>query len=160
MENRWQIALSAGLLAAVWCGIADTFHLVTWIGFLGCSTYFAQPKAGLQGVVITWCSNLSGVFWAWLIISGSGYFDVALMGYIFTGIATAVMCLQACYHKLSFIPGTFIGCCTTFAIAGDIATVLPALIIGALLGYVMACFTSHLINITPKWQSFQKQLLR
>lgn len=62
MENRWQVAISAGLLAAVWCGIADAFHLVTWIGFLGCSTFFAQPKAGFQGVMMAWCTNLSGVF--------------------------------------------------------------------------------------------------
>ena len=37
MAHRWQIAISAGLLAAVWAGLADVFHLVTWIGFLGCS---------------------------------------------------------------------------------------------------------------------------
>ncbi|ABV36274.1 conserved hypothetical protein [Shewanella sediminis HAW-EB3] len=155
MENRWQIAISAGLLAAVWCGVADTFHLVTWIGFLGCSTYFAQPKANFQGVVVTWCTNLSGVFWAWLIITGSGYFDTPLMGYLFTGIATSAMCLQASYQKLSFIPGAFIGCCTTFAMGGDLANILPALILGALLGYSMTLLTSQLITIKLKWLEFR-----
>lgn len=149
MENRWQIALSAGVLAAVWCGIADTFYLVTWVGFLGCSTYFAQSKSGVNGVVAAWCTNLSGVFWAWLVISASGYFDTQLMGYLFTGIATSLMCLQASYHKLSFIPGAFIGCCTTFAMGGEVKALLPALLLGVLLGYAMTLLTKQLIKMTP-----------
>ncbi|MCK7634261.1 MULTISPECIES: DUF1097 domain-containing protein [unclassified Shewanella] len=153
MENRWQVAISAGLLAAIWCGVADAFHLVTWIGFLGCSTFFAQPKAGFQGVMMAWCTNLSGVFWAWLIISGSSFFVSPVFGYIFTGIATSAMCLQASYQKLSFIPGAFIGCCITFAMAGDIANILPPLIIGGLLGWGMSMLTEQLVALTPKWSA-------
>ncbi|MFT6987266.1 MAG: hypothetical protein ACJAT7_003120 [Psychromonas sp.] len=160
MENRWQIALSAGLLAAVWCGIADTFHLVTWVGFLGCSTYFAQPKTGFNGVVVSWCTNLSGVFWAWVVISASSYFDTQLMGYLFTGLATTVMCLQASYHKLSFIPGAFIGCCATFAMGGEIANLLPALIIGALLGYAMTLLTSQFVRLTIKLKKATKMTIK
>lgn len=153
MENRWQVAISAGLLAAIWCGVTDAFHLVTWIGFLGCSTFFAQPKAGFQGVMMAWCTNLSGVFWAWLIISGSSFFVSPVFGYIFTGIATSAMCLQASYQKLSFIPGAFIGCCITFAMAGDIANILPPLIIGGLLGWGMSMLTEQLVALTPKWSA-------
>lgn len=153
MENRWQVAISAGLLAAIWCGVADAFHLVTWIGFLGCSTFFAQPKAGFQGVMMAWCTNLSGVFWAWLIISGSSFFVSPVFGYIFTGIATSAMCLQASYQKLCFIPGAFIGCCITFAMAGDIANILPPLIIGGLLGWGMSMLTEQLVALTPKWSA-------
>lgn len=152
MKNRWQIALSAGFLAAVWCGIADLFHLVTWIGFLGCSTYFAQPKSGFQGVLISWCTTLSGVFWAWLIINGSSYFDSPLIGYLFTGIATSAMCLQATYKRFSFIPGAFIGCCITFAVAGEVTIIIPALLIGALLGYSMTLLTNQLVSLTFRWQ--------
>lgn len=115
MEHRWQIATSAGLLAAVWAGFADMFQLATWIGFLGCSTFFAQTKIGVQGVLMAMATNLSGVFWGWLIISSSSFFASPVMGYTFTGIATAAMCLQASYQKLAFIPGAFIGCCITFA---------------------------------------------
>ncbi|GGM91715.1 MULTISPECIES: DUF1097 domain-containing protein [Shewanella] len=153
MENRWQVAISAGLLAAIWCGIADTFHLVTWIGFLGCSTFFAQPKAGFQGVMMAWCTNLSGVFWAWLIISGSSFFVSPVAGYLFTGIATSAMCLQASYQKLSFIPGAFIGCCITFAMAGDVANIVPPLVLGALLGFCMSLLTAQLITLRQKWSA-------
>lgn len=158
MENRWQIAFSAGLLAAIWCGIADLLNLITWIGFLGCSTYFAQSKTAFQGVVMTWCTTLSGVFWAYLVINGSSYFSTPLMGYLFTGVATMIMCLQASHHKFSFIPGAFIGCCCTFAMDGSIANTLPALILGAPLGYAMTFLTAQLVNLTIKWQKMLSTL--
>ncbi|MGL5391534.1 MAG: DUF1097 domain-containing protein [Shewanella sp.] len=150
MEHRWQVAISAGLLATLWCGAADLLHLVTWIGFLGCSTFFAQSRAGFAGVMQAWCTNLSGVFWAWLIITGSSFFVSPLMGYLFTGIATSAMCLQASYQKLSFIPGAFIGCCITFAMAGDVANIVPSLVLGALLGLSMSHFTALLVRLSPK----------
>lgn len=162
MKNRWQIALSAGLLAAIWCGIADLFHLITWVGFLGCSTYFAQPKTGFQGVLMSSATNLTGVFWAWLIISASSYFDSQLISYLFTGLATSAMCLQASYHKLSFIPGAFIGCCATFALAGDLSSLIPALLLGTLLGYAMTLLTTLLIkvNLSPLLIKMQKPATR
>ncbi|AGH81300.1 hypothetical protein PCNPT3_06810 [Psychromonas sp. CNPT3] len=150
MKNRWQIATSAGVLASVWCGVADLLSLVTWIGFLGCSTYFAQTKIGLKGVLMSWQTNLSGVFWAWLIISASSYFASPYFGYLFTGLATAAMCLQASSKRLSFIPGAFIGCCTTFALNADIAQIIPALMGGALLGYLMTLGTQLLIKLSAQ----------
>ena len=152
MENRWQIATSAGLLAAVWAGVADALHLVTWIGFLSCSTFFAQTQSGIKGMLMAMTTNVSGVFWGWLIISGSSFFVSPVMGYTFTGIATAAMCLQASYQKLAFIPGAFIGCCITFAMGGDVAVILPPLLIGAVLGYSMSLLTGQLINLTQKMQ--------
>lgn len=157
MEHRWQIAISAGLLAAVWAGFADVFQLVTWIGFLGCSTFFAQTASGAKGMLMAMTTNLSGVFWGWLIISASSFFVSPLLGYAFTGIATAAMCLQASYQKLAFIPGAFIGCCITFAMGGDIAAILPPLILGAMLGYSMSLFTAQLISLTQKLQTIFAQ---
>ncbi|MEZ9819501.1 DUF1097 domain-containing protein [Shewanella sp. 10N.286.45.A1] len=157
MEHRWQIAISAGLLAAVWAGFADAFQLVTWIGFLGCSTFFAQTESGAKGMLMAMTTNLSGVFWGWLIISASSFFVSPLLGYAFTGVATAAMCLQASYQKLAFIPGAFIGCCITFAMGGDIAAILPPLILGAMLGYSMSLFTAQLISLTQKLQTIFAQ---
>lgn len=152
MQHRWQIAISAGLLAGVWAGVADAFQLVTWIGFLSCSTFFAQTHSGLKGMLMAMSTNLSGVFWGWLIISGSSFFVSPMFGYIFTAIATSAMCLQASYQKLAFIPGAFIGCCITFAMAADIAAIIPPLLIGAVLGYSMSLLTGQLINLTNKFQ--------
>ncbi|MGS0726394.1 DUF1097 domain-containing protein [Shewanella sp. 0m-11] len=152
MENRWQIAISAGLLAAIWAGVADVLHLVTWIGFLSCSTFFAQTHAGVKGMLMAMATNLSGVFWGWLIISGSSFFVSPLLGYTLTGIATAAMCLQASHQKLAFIPGAFIGCCITFAMGADIAAIIPPLLLGAVLGYCMSLLTGQLISLTKKMQ--------
>ncbi|MCL1066460.1 DUF1097 domain-containing protein [Shewanella olleyana] len=152
MEHRWQIAISAGLLAALWAGVADVFQLVTWVGFLSCSTFFAQTETGVKGMFMAMSTNLSGVFWGWLIISGSGFFVSPMVGYAITGIATAAMCLQASYQKLAFIPGAFIGCCITFALGADLVAILPPLLIGATLGYSMSVLTAQLITITPKIQ--------
>ncbi|MGZ9898811.1 DUF1097 domain-containing protein [Shewanella gaetbuli] len=153
MEHRWQIAFSAGLLAAIWAGVADVYNLVTWVGFLGCSTFFAQTQAGFKGMIMAMSTNMSGVFWGWLIIAGSGFFGSAIVSYALTGIITAVMCLQASYKGLAFIPGTFIGCCITFALNADIGTIIPPLLLGAGLGYTMSLLTGQLIAISQKWQS-------
>ncbi|MEZ9369847.1 DUF1097 domain-containing protein [Pseudomonadota bacterium] len=152
MKHRWQIAISAGLLAGLWAGVADVFQLVTWIGFLSCSTFFAQAESGIKGMFMAMSTNLSGVFWGWLIIAGSSLFVSPTFGYLFTAIATSAMCLQASYQKLAFIPGAFIGCCVTFAMGGDIAAILPPLLIGAMLGYSMSLLTGQLINLTEKFQ--------
>lgn len=148
MKNRWQIAISAGVLASIWCGIADIFSLVTWVGFLSCSTYFAQTQIGFKGVLMSWQTNLSGVFWAWLIISASSHFETPYVSYLLTGLATALMCLQASNKRLSFIPGAFIGCCTTFALNAELVHVIPALVAGALLGYSMTLGTQFLIKLS------------
>jgi hypothetical protein len=150
MEHRWPIAISAGVLAAVWCGVADALALVTWVGFLGCSTFFAQPDSGVKGLMMTWLTNLSGVFWAWLIITGGSQFDSAFVGYALTGIVTAAMCLQASYHRLAFIPGTFIGCCATFALGPDIIGLASALMLGGLLGLSMSKLTGYFILIEQR----------
>lgn len=148
MQHRWQIAISAGVLAALWAGFADVFQLVTWVGFLGCSTFFAQQEEGAKGLFMALATNLSGVFWGWLIIAGSQFFGSALISYAITGVVTALMCLQASNKRLAFIPGAFIGCCITFALNADLMQILPPLILGAFLGYSMHLLTLGLIKIS------------
>ncbi|MCL1115282.1 DUF1097 domain-containing protein [Shewanella basaltis] len=150
MAHRWQIAISAGLLASVWAGLADVLHLVTWVGFLGCSTFFAQTNTGVKGMLMAMTTNLSGVFWGWLIIAGSSTLGSPIISYALTGIVTAFMCLQASNKNFAFIPGTFIGCCITFALNADLAAIIPPLMIGAVLGYSMSLLTSLLIYFTDK----------
>ncbi|WP_299008762.1 DUF1097 domain-containing protein [uncultured Shewanella sp.] len=155
MENRWAVALSAGLLAVVWAGVADVFNWVTWLGFMGCSTFFAQTLPGLKGMFMAWATNLSGVFWGWLIMSVSGFFVSPIIGYVMTGLVTAAMCLQASFSRLAFIPGTFIGCCVCFALAGDLAVIIPPLVIGGALGLSMSILTRQLVSLNSKLSKAQ-----
>ena len=137
MSVLFAISLTTGILSALWGWVSLSLGLITWAGFLGCTTYFAAPKEGLPGLGLGVLANLSGVFWAMMIIKGSGLVNLEILGYVIAGIVSFMMCIQAKSKLLSYIPGTFIGSCATFAAGGDWQLVIPSLLVGALFGYFM-----------------------
>ncbi len=81
---------------------------------------------------------MSGVIWALVIMKGSALAPhLEMLGYIMTGVVAFLMCIQAKHLLLSFVPGTFIGACATFAGQGDWKLVVPSLALGLLFGYAM-----------------------
>lgn len=138
MSTLVAIALTTGILSGLWSWVAVSWGLLSWAGFLGCTAYFACPQGGLKGLWISLCTLLSGVFWAEVIIYGSALSPaITVVGYFLTGIVAFAMCLQAKNNWLSFVPGTFIGACTTFACNGNWREALPALVVGLVFGYAM-----------------------
>ncbi len=137
MSTLLAIALTTGILSGIWGWASISLGLLTWAGFLGCTSYFASPNDSIKGLFASMLTNLTGVFWAMVIISGSQYASVELLGYVLTGIVSFVMCIQAKKQWLSYIPGTFIGCCATFAANGQWQIVIPSLIVGGCFGYAM-----------------------
>ncbi|MFI0488612.1 MAG: DUF1097 domain-containing protein [Yersinia sp. (in: enterobacteria)] len=132
------IAITTGVLSGIWGWVAVTFGLISWAGFLGCTAYFACPPGGIKGVMISLFTVASGVFWAMMILQGSGLHpEWTLLGYVLTGIVAFLMCIQACQQWLSFVPGTFIGACATFAGNGNWKLVLVSLLVGVFFGYTM-----------------------
>ena len=131
------IAITTGLLSAVWGWASIALGLLTWAGFLGCSTFFANPADGAKGLTLSIASNMSGVFWAMAIIHLSQVGGGEIWSYVVTGVISTFMCLQAKKDWLSFIPGTFIGSCATFASGGDWQLVAPSLVVGVLFGFSM-----------------------
>ncbi|MGF1681531.1 DUF1097 domain-containing protein [Photobacterium minamisatsumaniensis] len=131
------IAITTGILSGIWGWVAVSLGLLSWAGFLGCTTYFASPKDGLKGVGLSIATNLSGVFWAMLIIKLSTLVGIDIIGYVVTAIIAFFMCVQAKQSWLNFIPGTFIGSCATFASNGDWQLVIPSLVLGVVFGYIM-----------------------
>ncbi|WP_299013141.1 DUF1097 domain-containing protein [uncultured Photobacterium sp.] len=131
------IAITTGILSGVWGWVAVSLGLLSWAGFLGCTTYFASPKEGLKGLGLSIATNLSGVFWALVIIHLSTMVGIEIVGYVITAVVAFFMCVQAKKSWLEFIPGTFIGSCATFAAGGDWQLVIPSLILGAIFGYTM-----------------------
>lgn len=106
--------------------------------FPGLYRVLCLSAGGLKGLGISLCTLCSGVFWAEIIINGSALQPhMALLGYGLTGVVAFLMCVQACQRWLSFVPGTFIGCCATFAAGGDWRLVIPSLLLGLLFGYGM-----------------------
>ncbi len=138
MNILFAIALTTGVLSALWGWVAVTLGLLSWAGFLGSTAYFACPQGGLKGLLITLCTLLSGVAWAQLIIHSSAMLpQLTIAGYAITGVVAFLMCMQAKTRLLSFVPGTFIGACATFAGQGDWRLVLPSLLVGLLFGFAM-----------------------
>ncbi len=108
------VGVTVGILAGAWCLAADNIGLISFAGFLGWATYFAAG-GGVKGVKLGLCSNMSGVFWGLVTTALCGIFpDVPY--YFFTIIFAGIMCWQAHVELLSFIPGTFIGNATYYAV--------------------------------------------
>lgn len=132
------IALTTGILSGLWGWVAISLGLLSWAGFMGCTTYFACPQGGVRGFFISLCTLCSGVFWAQIIIHGGALQPHwALLGYLLTGVVAFLMCIQAHQRWLSFVPGTFIGACATFAADGQWQQVLASLLTGLVFGYAM-----------------------
>ncbi len=128
------IAISVGIYSAFWGFISVKIGLITWVGFVGCTSYFASggKSSGFRKSIF---SNISGVLWAICIIFLSQKALPFNIGYIFTGIFSFVMCYQSRFKSLDFIPGAFLGACSTFGLNGDWKLVIPSLFLGALLGF-------------------------
>ncbi|GAA5646856.1 MULTISPECIES: DUF1097 domain-containing protein [Vibrio] len=137
MNTLVAISLTTGILSGVWGWIAVSLGLLSWAGFLGCTSYFATPNSGLKGLGESLLTNMTGVFWAIVIIKSSQYISLEILGYVITAIVAFFMCIQAKQAWLGYIPGTFIGSCATFAAGGDWQLVVPSLLLGGLFGYLM-----------------------
>lgn len=137
MSLLFAIALTTGILSGLWGWLSISFGLLTWAGFLGCTSYFASPQEGARGLASSLITNISGVIWAMVIIQLSSIFPVEIIGYLATAVVAFFMCIQAKQAWLGYIPGTFIGCCATFAADGNWQLVVPSLILGGLFGYLM-----------------------
>ncbi len=107
-------------------------------GFSGLYSLFCLSARRPEGLAISACTLLSGVVWALVIIHGSSLApQLEIVSYVLTGIVAFLMCVQAKQLLLSFVPGTFIGACATFAGQGDWKLVLPSLALGLVFGYAM-----------------------
>lgn len=137
MSTLFAISLTTGILSGIWGWIAVSLGLLSWAGFLGCTSYFASPKEGLRGLAESLVTNLSGVFWAMVIIYASDFLSLDVLGYAVTALIAFLMCIQAKKQWLAYIPGTFIGSAATFAAHGEWKIVIPSLLLGGVFGYLM-----------------------
>jgi len=138
MNILLSIAITTGILSGIWGWVAVSLGLLSWAGFLGCTAYFACPQGGVKGLFISACTLMSGVAWALIIIHGSALAPhLEIVGYVMTGVVAFLMCIQAKHLLLSFVPGTFMGACATFAGQGDWRLVVPSLALGLVFGYAM-----------------------
>ena len=148
------LALTTGILSGLWGWVAVSLGLLSWAGFLGCTAYFACPQGGIKGLFISACTLCSGVLWAQVIIHGSALAPhLEILGYMVTGVVAFLMCVQAKHMLLSFVPGTFIGACATFANQGEWHIVVPSLLLGLVFGFAMKNCGLWLASRTAKPES-------
>lgn len=157
MSTLFAISLTTGLLSGVWGWIAVTLGLLSWAGFLGCTSYFAAPNNGMKGLLESLLTNLSGVFWAMVIIKGSSYVNMDIIGYVITALVSFMMCIQAKKSWLAYIPGTFIGACATFAAGANWQLVIPSLLLGGAFGYLMQTSGLWLSNRVNKPKALEPE---
>lgn len=104
MSLLFAIALTTGILSGLWGWLSISFGLLTWAGFLGCTSYFASPQEGARGLASSLITNISGVIWAMVIIQLSSIFPVEIIGYLATAVVAFFMCIQAKQAWLGYIP--------------------------------------------------------
>lgn len=145
MKKLTALSLTTGILCGIWIWLSSFLGIPSWAGFAGCTAFFAAGGQfnGFKKAIAT---TLVGVFWAMTIITISNYINIVHIGAISTAVITFVMCYQANISLFSFIPGTFIGSFSTFASQGNWKLIVPALILGVILGFICESSGDHLFE--------------
>lgn len=133
MDLLIAISISVGILSGVWYKISVSLGLLAWVGFIGCTSFY-----GAGGKVQGWKNaaicGVSGIFWAMMIIHGGNFLGFPGADVLMVAIVSGLICAQAKIKALSYIPGAFAGCASTFGANGNWQAVLIALLLGTVLG--------------------------
>ncbi|KZL88989.1 DUF1097 domain-containing protein [Clostridium magnum] len=140
MKQTLGIGISAGLLAALLTEIGGALGVVTWVGFVAMLSYYASG-CGKDGFIRSMATNLSGVFWGWMIVLISKTLPIPYPLGVTVFLIVIVMCMQSYFSVLNFIPGAFAGCSCYFGTNFDAKGVIIALIVGNILA-----FASHIMG--------------
>ena len=133
------LALSIGILIALWVKVGSMAILLVPAGIVAWACFFAAGGK-IQGLQKTIAATLSGVVWVWLAMTLIGMMSIGSWGWVIIGVVAFILVFQSRLPALSFIPGAFCGAAVTaWAAPTDpkgYLMVAVALIAGAVLGYV------------------------
>lgn len=135
MDLLVYMAISIGVLSGVWAWMAVTFGMVTWVGFVGWTSYYSSGGMA-KGLLRSLTSNVTGIIYAIIIIKGISIFPNEYWGYFLTAFFSFIMVIQSKFRRFEFISGAFCGCFSTFGLNGDWMAVGIALLCGNILGYI------------------------
>ena len=139
MDMLTALALSIGILIAVWVKVGTMASLLVPAGIVAWACFFAAggKTAGLQKTI---ASTLSGVVWVWIANMLIGAMGMGSWAWVVIGVVAFMLVLQSKVPMLSFIPGAFCGAAVTaWAAPADpkgYVMVAVALVAGAALGYL------------------------
>ena len=126
-------ALGTGIFCGIWQWLGTALGLVTWMGFVGCTSYFSAG-GGKTGFIKSVCSNYVGVLWGMCIILSGNINGSLLFSAVVTGFFSWVICYQSKIDLLSLVPNTFMGGFSAFASGGNWKMLCICLILGNILG--------------------------
>ncbi|PYO41234.1 MAG: DUF1097 domain-containing protein [Gemmatimonadetes bacterium] len=139
MDMLTALALSIGILIALWVKVGSMASLLVPAGIVAWACFFAAGGK-IQGLQKTIAATLSGVVWVWLAMTLIGMMSIGSWGWVIIGVVAFILVFQSRLPALSFIPGAFCGAAVTaWAAPTDpkgYLMVAVALIAGAVLGYV------------------------
>ena len=139
MDMLTALALSIGVLIALWVKVGTMASLLVPAGIVAWACFFAAGGK-VQGLQKTVAATLSGVVWVWLAMTLIGMMSMGSWGWVIIGVVAFILVLQSKVPALSFIPGAFCGAAVTaWAAPTDLKgylMVAVALVAGAVLGYV------------------------
>lgn len=139
MDMLMALAVSIGVLIAVWVKVGAMASLAVPVGIVAWALFYAAggKTQGLQKVI---ASTLSGVVWVWLAMTLIGAMNMGSMTWIIIGVVAFLLVIQSKLPALSFIPGAFCGAAVTAWTAPTdpkgYVMVAVALVAGAVLGYL------------------------
>src|SRR2546429_205982 len=139
MDMLMALAVSIGVLIAVWVKVGAMASLAVPAGIVAWACFFAAGGK-ITGLQKTIASTLSGVVWVWLAMTLIGAMGMGNIAWINIGVVAFLLVIQSKVAILSFIPGAFCGAAVTAWAAptdpkGDLM-VAVALVAGAGLGHV------------------------
>ena len=139
MDMLMALAVSIGVLIAVWVKVGAMASLAVPAGIVAWACFFAAGGK-IQGLQKAIASNLSGVIWVWIAMALVGAMNLGSIAWIVIGVVAFMLVIQSKVAALSFIPGAFCGAAVT-AWAAPIdpkgyLMVAVALVAGAVLGYI------------------------
>ena len=101
---------------------------------MGCTSYYAAGNRFFKGWKKSVICNMSGIIWAMLAIVVSNILPIPEPVAVMTTIISFFIIAQAKISFLAFIPGTFVGCASTFGMNGNWKATIIALLMGSVLG--------------------------
>lgn len=129
------VGITIGLLAGIWTWASGALGLITWVAFVSWALFFAVGGKG-AGVLKVVPAALTGVLYGALVLAVATAMPAAWIVPVGVAIIAFIMCIQANWSVLAFIPGAFAGCAALFGGAGNWLGVAVALVLGALFGWL------------------------
>lgn len=135
MKSLLGIGISVGVLAGLWTQVSVSLELVTWVAFVAWACFFAAG-GGVTGLRKGLAANLSGVVWGWLASLLAARVDFPGSLAVIVAVLGFILCVQAAWEPLSFIPGAFAGTAVFFGTSFAFWPTVIAVVAGAVLGLV------------------------